>query len=170
MHFLGLPWRCAAIIRSDFPIWCNVWSVCCIARRPHGNRAMSKCVLESSLHEVWSWYLQFPFPVFLDSENIGVVCFTAIDELLDVVRDSNIMENGVIKGSHILARYCELFVCSLSSYGADRQRSRQINVGPLSWYFDGRQSSRPSPRPFLGWATIEQASFDSGCGFMVYTM
>ena len=51
--------------------------------------------------------------MFLDSEYVNVVCFTTIDELLDLVRDGNIMANGVVEGSHIVARYCELFVCSL---------------------------------------------------------
>ena len=34
--------------------------------------------------------------VFLDSEYVDVVCFTSIDELLNLVRDGNIMANGVV--------------------------------------------------------------------------
>ena len=39
--------------------------------------------------------------------------FKAIYELLDLVRDGNIMANGVFEGSHIVVRYCELFFALL---------------------------------------------------------
>ena len=132
MNTLGLPWRSEAIIRSDFRItdvmYCLIFL---LYRKATPWQSCDKRASPVSMRcgrEIFSSLL----PVFLDSEYIDVVCFTAIDELLDLGRDGNIMANGVVQGSHIVARYFELFVCSLSSYGADRQRSRPINFGPLS--------------------------------------
>ena len=43
-------------------------------------------------------------PLFLDSEYVDIVCDTDINDLLDLVRDGNIMANGVANGSHIVDR------------------------------------------------------------------
>ena len=50
--------------------------------------------------EIFSYFL----PVFLDSVYVDVVGFTAINEMLDLVRYGNMMANGVVKGFHIVAR------------------------------------------------------------------
>ena len=43
-------------------------------------------------YEIFSPFLH----VFLDSEYVDAVCFAAIDELLNFVRDGDFLANGVV--------------------------------------------------------------------------
>ena len=87
MHALRLPWRFAAIIRSDLLTTDEMY--CLILLLLRKAKVYKSPVSMRCGREIFGSLL----PVFLD---VDVVCFTVIDELLDLVRDGNIMANGVV--------------------------------------------------------------------------